>query len=544
MMVRVKNLSSPFPALMGMLAALAAALFGGLLLSGIPPLETDIMDIVRASNAISWKTFLGWLFSPWSESVYEDGWFFHMIARPVQPFFFKILFTFFRDETLPYLLCRTAIAGALGALIYGLLYRFTASALFSLLGSLFVMTNPGTGASLVEFWDTEPLGQVFQAGALLCFLGLFAPWTSNGQPRQRTLKFALLLAGFYLAGSLAVKTKDTEKLMLPLLLWGFIFVTVFAGKWFGVARARVDRRTALVLAVCALILLPLIWVKKFGIAPMENHPWDMLKIIFWNPQGWEPERMISLFRLQRQLPCSVFASFGFALSWVLVLLSVPFLMRLMRPEFLRERRWFLLLLLWLGLSLPIFIVRPGLHLPRYLILPLIPIAMMFCLMVRTVLDAWPARWAKIAKAIVALLLLVQIADNARHALYFRNVLPAIWIKQYKMREEVYKHLTGRTSVRPLELHRAMRNLHYPIERMDLLYPVHRPDLFKNAQFLAMLDRYGAVYVGAVEPMQERPGLRLIRCIDALGDDPYSTLMKKCSSAGGEKLYLYLITSAP
>jgi len=357
-------------------------------------------------------------------------------------------------------------------------------------------------------------------------------------------------------GMMAIRAKETNLFLVPALSWGLLFLYLIRCRKQESSRSDGKHIVSLCLTT-ALLTVPVFWVQVGAGEPIFPLSKDdilrPLQIFFYNPDAYAGSRVFSFFSVENAFPSTVFASFGFFLSWMIVFALLRWGMCRSLPlksdaPFSHERlSWVVVFMVWMTAGAAFFIVFDGLRYTRYLTWVLLPFTYLVA-----ILFAWNLRtmraWTRNVFSFVVLTLMgVQIVLNISHSLYARKGLERVWAPTWIIREAIYKDRMNGSKPGLFELYRYWKK---EKELLWSLLPLLRhegdqKDLFEDDSVLKLVREYGKTYVAAnrtldfPEPLQGT----LIKQIDGAELSMLTSLKYRLSRSKKipPQYYLYRVT---
>ncbi len=550
--------STSRPRLAAALVFVFLSLYYSFLIWDIPFNNDQVGDMVLGSIEAPWSYFPARILNPRTEYWSVLGGRQLMAIRLTQPLVFKTLYAFFGENMdRAVVACRIALAGLLGMAVFWLLYRVTGNTVLSFFGPLFLLTAPFYGIGFAEIRESEPFSQFFLVLYVLAFCALYERARREISQARSLGKFLAAAAGLWLLGMLAIRTKEPEKITVPLLSWTLLMLNPGHNPLKNFVAILKNTRYWALSLVAALLTVPLIWHKDYhaDTQTLVNFL-NPLRVLFWDTIGWESEKAISLFNFHPGLPGSLFGALGLGLSWCVVIGSAALLWRVWCG--LRDPRsgvkksgpisYFFFFSVWLASMLAMFASGLALWDIRHMAMPFLP----FCLLIfygcQRLLPFNSKKKAWLAGMLIVLIS-IQITQNMRHSVYIRQEYGGkIWVAHHNSRVEVYKQLTGKANPTELDLNRYFyQSREYPLLRKDLLWPAERnlnPQNPDYGQYKSLLKQHGYFYFATYRKQSENKDIVLVRQLDCLNHSPYCWLLRKFSPGRVGQYFLYRVTGLP
>lgn len=475
-------------------------------LQGIPFEQME--GVARGWNLaakMSWPDFFYYLLRPVSAALTSSGQ--HLIdVRVSESMIQKVLYIFWGESMTALLVMNVIAAGILTVLFFRLTFYFTKNKLSSLLAVLFLFTTPAYVWVVMEYGDYSPTDQVF---LLSYFFYFFYMITGSAAEIKSKFNFALKTVFLWLLGMVTLNAKEPNKLLLPALSWAVLLFNPRHNIW---KPASGKRWPLIAIAVCLFILsLPLVFVEFKGAKPIElswNGPFSQF---FFQPNGWEDEKKMCLFTVERVLPVSVLANFGFFLCWPMLILLALRITRVIRgdrnsavtPNMISTP---LFLGLWLLGSTAFYLFQDSDTFFRYLSWALMPFTIICAVFLTDTVRKISPKFRRITALILCALVIYKITDNFQHSLFFRRQLEKIWSPKWTFQEKVYadyKNL-GKTSL--FGLYDFWSYDAYAIEQFPYMPPANiTAEKLETPEFKAKLKELGKMYFVSYSAIENGPG---------------------------------------
>lgn len=452
------------------------------------------------ASKMSWPEFFQYLLRPVSTALTSSGQ--HLAdVRISESMVQKFLYMFWGESMMPLLVMNVLAAALLVILFFNLAFYLTANKLSSLLATVFLFTTPVYLWVVMEYGDYAPTDQVF----LLAYFFLF--FNLMGLRKKISGVTVLKIILLWLTGMIAVHAKEPNKLLVPAVSWALLFLNPKNNLW----KPAAGKLWSVLMAGCVFILsLPLVLVEFKSQKPLVlswNGPFNQF---VFQTNGWEDEKAMCLFTLERVLPVSVLANFGFFLCWPLLILAAWRLVGLFKKQnaVMPERpisAW-LFLGVWLSVSVSFYLIQDSDTYFRYLSWALMPFALVAAVfLTRTVSLITPK--IRIAVAILLCgLVIFKIADNFQHSLFFRRQLEKIWAPKWSFQEKVYQDSQNLDKVSLFGLYDFWSYDPFAIEQFPYMPPANvTPEKLNSPEFLNNLKKFGKMYFVSYSEITAGPG---------------------------------------
>lgn len=505
------------------------------------PYEIDeVLPSYGLLKDVSYSELLARAFSPTSFSTFSGALYEYIFVRVTECFLYKDILQdhmwriFYYNMTLTILLV---------LMVYRLSLRFIQSTLGASLCIIFLLTTPAYGWSLYELGESSPADQVF---LLIYFRFLIRQFqrirTSSAYSIdvKQILRFVIL----WIIGMLTIRVKNTNLVVVPLLTT--LLVLFYPGFNMFVSQKRKRLGLLMILLIGIYCGLPALIAERNPPDTLISRFFDLKNLYYifiQNPFGWEAEKLPVLFRLNRQLPTSLLAQFGFFLAWTLVLGSgIVFWTKKPAPEKGPAFSYGFFVSIWIVSSSVIYIFGGWLIFTRHMIYLLLPTVVGAFYILFNFVRRTPNKFHKAATVFIVVAVLFQIGDNFRHALYLREQHEKLWGSKWAFRKAIYKERTGHEPSRMFDLTNYW--FPWPKDLWDIsVYLDARsrvPDFSSGSDFSNLVDRYNTIYLATHEELTDTPWQEIL--ILKLNPAHFSSLSKFVErfKNAQETYYLYRI----
>jgi hypothetical protein len=501
-------------------ALILTVVFGAyfmLYLQGIPYEQITGVGTWYRSLSVSWGEMFGHLLNPVTARLTAVGRVL-LEVRVTESMILKALYAWTADSVAAVAVYNTIVAVALALAVLWFATKFTGSVLAGFLCSSFLLTTAAYGWAVMEYGDFGPSDQLF----ILMFLGLFLhqfnqaiqgelqPW--NG---KRILGLALL----WLLGMIAIRAKEPGRFLIPSISWALLLFNPSINL-FRCERQRRRRNLWPLAAVAILLTLPIVLVKEAYAPEVTFSITDPFYWLFWNPQGWEPEKTSSLLTLRRSFPVSILSNYGFILAWAGILGGIALTVRWWKTPKGEARTPNasipLLLALWALAGLALHAGAVNLLWTRYMTWDLLPIGFLFAICFVRCLDFFKGKTKTLIACVLVILVSYKIVDNVRHSLYIRQELESIWTPKWNFLTKVYQEDQGVQDESIFNVYKYwyLNRTDFTHKLEPFLYHKERLTLAEDREFAAILTEYGKAYVGSSHPLNLPWKAVLLKDLDA------------------------------
>lgn len=493
------------------------------------------------ASQMSWPDFFYYLLRPVSTALTSSGQ--HLIdVRVSESMIQKVLYIFW-GESLPALrVMNIAAAFILILLYFRLLLNLTRNKIASFLAVFFLFATPAYLWVMMEYGDYAPTDQVF---LLTYFFLLFHVFTAAASETKNKFPFALKILALWFWGMVTINAKEPNKLLVPAVSWALLLIN----PGFNLFCNQKKLKRLLSIAGCVLVLsLPLVLVEFKGVNPMKLSWSGPFHQFFFQPNGWEDEKRMCLFTLERVLPVSVLANFGFFLCWPLLILLVLRLLRVFKntpePQPKPVISTPLFLAVWFFVSTAFYIFQDSDTFFRYLSWSLMPFTAVCAVFLTDTLR----RMSPKTKALTALLLCglvsYKIADNFQHSLFFRRQLEKIWISKWAFQQKVYEDSQGIEKASLFKLYDFWSYDPFAIEQFPYMPPANvQADTLETPAFKAKLDKMKKMYFVSYAEIT-KPGVTPLAKIDVDRLSVLSAMRSNRKKKQPSYYHLYRIDAQP
>ena len=539
----------PLPIFCGLAVSAILLFYYFFFLEGIPFEVDDVIPSWYLLTKISWGKMFIYLFNPISEYATAHRDLSLVSVRVLESLIFKGVVQVWGDRMLPIFLYNLVIVGFFAFSICLFVHKLTKNVYIGMICSIFLLTTPAFGWTIMEYGDFAPLDQLVLVGFVWFLVSQLEYLLKGPSFSVITYQWLIRLVILWAVGMIAIRTKETN----AIIVFGLFWIMVLFNPTFNLFRSLPQKRRLGFIPLCLvgfLLTLPLILVKnRTALIGMLTHQsfGAPFFIFFQNPFGWEPEEACALFTLKRYLPCSILSNFGFFISWLFLIFSFclviyHFRIRKEAPP-VPKVSYATFLIAWLCLGLMQHTIHPGYSFMRYLTRSLLPFTFFCAFIFGLGLSLCKGRWKKFLVLILITAAFFKIAVNIEDSVYIRKRLEKLWNIKWIFRREFYKDKMGEITPGLFELYIfSQKNMQYML-KLDqyILENDDRNNLIRDENFKKLLEQYGSLYAISSKSLTALPWkTTLLKEINPSHFSTLTRLKSELSSKAQEKILLYRI----
>lgn len=471
--------------------------------------------------------------SDWSEILQDifrpmpQDWGFQ--NRPMQVLCFKMIYTFFEYDPVPYYVFKCLLFALVtcGICVFclglglGHTVAFASAAIFALSSPVF--------SSTLWVSDFELLAQLFIIAAFGCFL--FSE--NNRSFEESRAKFYLLQAGTLLLAVLGHASKGSAKI-IPFVLLGFLLIY----------NRRHVRRHLVVVILILLTMVPLFQLLEDPVPPFAPFSEDHSNGWMWKPANLTTIHILlfgnaNLLSGSNDFAHSLLGVFSPVLLWSLVGAAVLLITRRRwsSTQNVQSEQIIVFCSVWLAtvaISFSAFPRLPYEFMSRYVTVVLVPASVLTAIILVRALELTPAYARRYTGALLMLVIMGHSIINFGHVRHTREYLGQIMIAYDRARESISETIQNATVFlldytfsynRPLgDGNLYVRNQGWPHEA-DLSRPLyvlaHHDGDIENIDYDPVVKKISKpLQLLSNNDSQVRIGIRPIRVFHSLTDGFY------------------------
>ena len=490
-----------------------------LLTQGLPFADLDDWDRVLLSQDISWPVLIENLIVPWSKAHHWISQ--HDLAdqvlgrRLVLGIALKSLVSVFQFHPFPYYFFTKALffSGTI-AILFFMLLAVTHRLPYALLGSFFFVMVPAHYIHAIWISASETMLHFFMVVALWIYVKLV---------ENQTKKFWIWLILLFVAGWLAIKTKETA-LILPLFL-GCFTVTQLK-QW----KSQPLKLSILISSILYMtfLFIPIEHLQGEGLPGMKFHWTTIQRLVFQNYHtAFEDETANAFISLEQFWPVSIARTFTAPLLWTFVILFGLYVIDKAKNKSARfvNHPFIQISLIWIPLEL-LFMGFFQAD-PRYFSGTMIPLTLVGARFTQSVLVRYGGFIKKALAALVIGSLMYNFYVNVQHVIWFRqqagkkanaflNISKTLYEDQYPQKKLSLRDLGlyHAASYIPDDHHPRLENIIYfsPLE-----YEEWNQTNSPNLQDFERMAKHDVRYyvTESLEDLSDHPNVKLIKILDRM-----------------------------
>lgn len=512
--------------------------FAFILLQNLPFTFGDDLNIVYVAKTTSWSKLFGEFFHPFTQALYVHGLHCQLSTRVFQTIIFKLSYLlggyqanfFWFHKAVGYGVC------CLGVFLITAFYA--QRILPGLLAAIFFGFCAPVMMTTAWLADSEIVAQAFLVMSLFFFIRLVSPQETGGGAR-----WFLLMAGYFLAAWMAMKLKETARI-IPMITLGYLILTWRHCGVFG------KRLKVALLVASGFLLLSIIPGFRDTSVVVDERSAEAVRELSFSGLLTLSVSLLDYFFIPLLLICFFLLLFTFKRAGQRILLILSSC----------KNPLLIILIFWALFSMSGFMLKFDVSSnPRYITTPLIPWTILIFVVLSSVLEQLRVI-VRNKIVLVALSVLVGAACffqgfpgskngfftfKLDEVLYVRNFWGGTDIAIHKMAGRVYSDYFNGAESEWLKLHDfyhvdKKRFTEMQLKEWDANQRFDLNELSKS------MEEWGAIYVYSFNPDLENKYLWLNKIYESTTDNGsiYSMLIQKVKKKAVRRFYLYKSVSLP